>query len=221
MRMNYILTSIFVLMLSIVSAHAQTTAADCSDPRDPKVISLVKQGLSFEASNNLRAAIDSNKKILEIQPSNECALTTIAGLYGKMQDFEQEVSWARKAIQANAKFANAYLNLGNGQASLGDMKAALASFTKAREIEPKNPLPVYSLGVLAEQQEKFPEAIELYAKSVKIDPKFENGYFNLAAAYANMKRFAEARTALKKLLELNPNAQDAKDMLRQLEKEKP
>jgi tetratricopeptide (TPR) repeat protein len=184
-------------------------------------MALEQQSIKFEDSDDISAAIDTNKRILEIQPANECALNTIAGLFGKIQNFEQEVVWARKAIQANPKFANAYINLGNGQGSLGDVKGAFGSFTKARDLEPANPLPVYSLGVLAEQQEKFLEASQYYKRSVEIDPKFENGYFNLAAVYANMKRFTEAKDALTKLLELNPNAQDAKDMLRQLEREKP
>jgi tetratricopeptide (TPR) repeat protein len=37
--------------------------------------------------------------------------------------------------------------------------------------------------------------------------------------YANLKRFAEAKAALKKLLELNPDAQDAKEILQQIERE--
>ena len=36
--------------------------------------------------------------------------------------------------------------------------------------------------------------------------------------YANFKRFDEAVAALKKLLQLNPNAEDAKAMLRDIEK---
>jgi tetratricopeptide (TPR) repeat protein len=38
--------------------------------------------------------------------------------------------------------------------------------------------------------------------------------------YANFKRFDEAVAALKKLLELNPNAEDAKAMLQNIEKAK-
>jgi tetratricopeptide (TPR) repeat protein len=114
----------------------------------------------------------------------------------------------------------AYINLGSAQGSLGNLKEAEASFNKARELEPKNPLPIYSLGVLAEQQQRFQQALTFYQQSVEADPKFQDGYFNLAAMYADLKRFADAKATLKKLLQLNPNAQDAKEMLRQLERQK-
>lgn len=51
-------------------------------------------------------------------------------------------------------------------------------------------------------------------------PKFEDVYFNLAAMYANLKQFYEGIAALKKLIELNPQAEDAKAMLQQVEKER-
>ena len=109
----------------------------------------------------------------------------------------------------------------NAQAQTGQLKDAEISFRKAGELSPDDPLPIYSLGVLSEQQRKFSEAIEFYKRSVEIDPKFENGYFNLAAMLANLGRFAEAKSMLLKLLELNPQADDARAMLRQIEREIP
>ena len=38
--------------------------------------------------------------------------------------------------------------------------------------------------------------------------------------HANLKQFDEAIAALKKLIELNPKSEDAKAMLRQIEKER-
>lgn len=220
MKLPYFPASLILLISVAVVANAQKEASDCSDPKNPKVVALVRQGLEFEAKRDAKGAIETSKKVLAIEPKNECALNTIAGLYGVMSEFEQEVIYAKRAIEANPKFAKAYINLGNAQASQGNLKEAEQAFTRARELEPKSPLGVYSLGVLAEQQRKFPEAIGFYQKSVEIDPQFEDGYFSLAAMYANLKRFTEAKATLKKLLELNPNAPDAKEMLRQIEREK-
>ena len=74
--------------------------------------------------------------------------------------------------------------------------------------------------VIEEEQENFKKAVEFYRQSIEIDPKLENGYFNLAAMYAKLKQFDEAIAALKKLIELNPQAEDAKAMLREIEKDK-
>ncbi len=186
-------------MSVFVTVNAQKERSDCSDPQDPMVISLVKQAAFSEAKQDVVGAIKLNKKILEIEPKNECALNTIAGLYGVMEDFEQEIIYAKLAIEANSKFANAYINLGNAQGTRGNLKEAEEAFSKAHELAPKSPLGVYSLGVLAEQQRKFSEATGFYQKSIEIDPKFENGYFNLAAMYANLKRFARSKSHFEKI----------------------
>jgi len=219
MKVRYVQASLLVLVLA-AAASAQTQTPDCSNPQNPTILGFVKQGLELEAKHDLEGAIETSKKVLAVEPNNECALNTIAGLYGVMGNFQQEVEWARRAIEANPRFMKAYINLGNAQGSLGNVKEAEAALTKARDLEPKNPLPIYSLGVLAEQQQRFQQALTFYQLSVKADPKFEDGYFNLAAMYADLKRIAEAKATLKKLLELNPNAQDAKEMLRQLERQK-
>jgi tetratricopeptide (TPR) repeat protein len=78
----------------------------------------------------------------------------------------------------------------------------------------------YSLGGIEEDQGNFKKALEFYRQSIQIDPRFENGYFNLAVMHANLKQFDEAIAVLKKLIELNPQAEDAKAMLQQIEKER-
>ncbi len=221
MKVKYFLSISLLLLIGAAAASAQKEASDCTLPKDPAIATLVKQALLQEDKNDLAGAIETDKKILAIDAKNECAMTAAAGLYGKLGEFEQEVIWAKKAVEANPKFINAYINLGNGYALQGKLKEAAESYNKAAAIEPNNPLPIYSLGVLAEQQDKFQEALSLYQRSVRLDPKFEDGYFNLAAMYANLKRFDEAKAALKKLLEINPAAEDAKAMLRRIESIKP
>lgn len=102
---------------------------------------------------------------------------------------------------------------------MGKSKESEAAFKHANLLEPGSPLPVYSLGVLAEQKKDYMTALSYYRQSVQLDPKFENGYFNLAACYANLKQFEKASDSLKTLLKLNPNAQDAAEMLRQVDLE--
>jgi tetratricopeptide (TPR) repeat protein len=66
--------------------------------------------------------------------------------------------------------------------------------------------------MLEENKGNFKAAIIYYEKSVSRDSTFENGYFNLAAAYANIKDFKKANINILKVLELNPNAKDAREM---------
>jgi tetratricopeptide (TPR) repeat protein len=55
---------------------------------------------------------------------------------------------------------------------------------------------------------------------VALNDKFETGYFGMAAMLGNLKRFDEAIATLKKLLEINPEYQEAQRMLQQITAER-
>ena len=199
--------------------ESQKTGADAS-LQDAAIAKLIKEGIAREDTGDLKGAIEIGLKILQLDPKNIYAMNAIAGYFGKLGEFEQEVAWAQKAIAINPQFDLAHINNGNGLAGLKRYDEAAEAYNKAIRIAPQNPFGVYSLGVIEEEQGNFKKALEFYRQSIQIDPKFENGYFNLAAMHANLKQFDEAIAALKKLLELNPQLEDAKAMLRQIEKDR-
>lgn len=100
------------------------------------------------------------------------------------------------------------------------MKPAQSAFERARQLAPNDPMPVYSLGVLAENRHDVRVATMLYEQSVALDPKFDSGWFNLAAMYASAGRFDDALAALDKVLALNPKAEDARAMRQHVERDK-
>lgn len=181
---------------------------------------LMLKALAAEDAGNIADAIELHKKILESQPQNVLSINSIAGLYGTLGKFDEEVFWAKKAIDTKPTYDNAYLNYGNALAELGRIAEAKKAFEKAAVLNPKAPVAFYSLGVLAEQTRDIPQAIKYYKKSVAVDPKFENGYFNLGLGLANLKQYDEASSTIKKLLTINPNHADAKAMLKEIERAK-
>lgn len=200
----------------MASAQSQATGSQT----ESRVAELIKRELLLERAHLWRSAIDVNVEVLRLDPKNAAAMNTLAGLYGTLGEFEEEVIWARKALDIDPRFELAYTNYGNGLAALGRFQEAQAAFERANELVPMDPLPLYSLGVLAESQGKIEQALSFYERSVVLDGRFENGYFNMAAMLANLKRFDEAIAALKKLLELNPETPNAKQMLQQIEEER-
>jgi tetratricopeptide (TPR) repeat protein len=204
---------------SFESSARQKQTSGASTP-DAAIARLIKNGIAREDAGDLKGAIEIHHKILQLDPRNIYAMTTIAGLFGKLGEFEQEITWAQKAIAIDPQFDLAYINSGNALAGLKKFNEAADAYKKAIRINPQNPLGVYGLGVIGEDQGNFKKALEFYQQSIQIDPMFENGYFNLAVMHANLKQFDEAVAALKKLIELNPQAEDAKAILRQIEKER-
>jgi tetratricopeptide (TPR) repeat protein len=212
-----LLVLLSLLLVARVHLAAAQPAPDAETSRKAGILELVKQGFAREDAGDLKGAIGIYQKILVLDPKSVAAMTSIAGLHGKLGEAEQELAWTDKAIAINPRFQHAYINRGNALMALGRLDDAKAAYEKAVALDPKDPIAVYSLGVLAEQRKDFAAAVGFYARSVELDPKFENGYFNLAVAHANLGHWDDAIAAMKKTLEINPDAEDAKAMLPRLE----
>jgi tyrosyl-tRNA synthetase len=180
---------------------------------------LISEAIKREDFGDISGAIKTNLQILEISPNNIYAMNTIAGLEGLNGNFTEEIKWTQKALSIDPEFELAYVNQGTALANLGKTDEAIAKYKKAISISPKEPTAYYNLGAVYESLGEIEKALECYQKTISVDETFEHGYFNAAAMYANLKNYNEAILALKKLLQINPNAKDAKDMLKEIQKE--
>jgi len=205
-----------------VAAFQQPGATQKSGGADSslklEIARLFEEGIAREDACDLEGAIEINKKILQLDPGNKYAMNIIAGLFGKLREFEQEITWTRKAIDIDPQFDLAYINYSSALIGLKRYNEAADACKKAIQINPENPYGVYNLGVIEEENGNFKKALEFYWQSIQIDPEFENGYFNLATMYANLRQYDKAIAALKTLIELNPNAEEAKAMLLRIER---
>jgi len=182
---------------------------------------LVRRALEAEEKGQLEEAIRLHQEVVEAQPKNVRSLNSIAGLYGTMGKFQEEVTWAKKATAADPKFEFAFINLGSGYAGLGDVNHAAKAFAAAIKINPKSARGHYSLGVLHEQSGDVSKAEADYKNAVAADRSFELAYLNLGALCANQRRFDEAIDWLQRLLTINPSANDARAMLQQIRSNRP
>lgn len=183
----------------------------------PNIKAMSAQALAAENSGDLVGAIDINKKILETQPSNVCSMNSMAGLYGRLGQYDDEILWAQKAINVDKNYSPAYINYGSALASKGQLAEAKKAYEAAAQLNPKSAIPIYNLGILADKQNDYATAIQFYQNAIALDPKSEDAYYNLGIDYINLKKYPEAIAAFKKVLSLNPKAEDAKKILTELE----
>ena len=200
-------------------ASAPAAGDDASADTGPSA-ALWADERAREEAGDLEGAIHVCMQILRDHPKQPRAMNTIAGLDGRLGRYRDEVTWAYRAIHTDHRYFEAEINLGTALAQLGNVKQAQAAFERARALAPTDPMPVYSLGMLAEGRHDVPAATALYRQSVTLDPKFESGWFNLAAMQAQAKRFDDALASLDQVLAINPDAEDAKAMRRHVEADK-
>ena len=199
----------------LATAFAQDVTADEAPSAD-----LWAQERAREDAGDFDGAIHACMQILRRHPKEPRAMNAIAGLNGKLGRYRDEITWASRAIHVDRGFFEAQINLGTAEAALGNEAAARKAFQRARDLAPSSPMPVYSLGVLAERRHDVPTATALYERAVALDPTFESGWFNLAAMQAQAGRFDDALASLDKVLALHPDAQDAQAMRRHVQADK-
>jgi len=202
--------------LCAAALHAATLAQPAVDADAP----LWADEHAREDAGDLTGAIRVCMDILRQHPKDAQAMNTIAGLNGRLGRYRDEITWAQRALSADAGFFRAEINRGTALAQLGQPRQAQAAFEHARQLAPNDPMPVYSLGVLAENRRDVRAATALYEQSVRLDARFDAGWFNLAAMYATAGRFDDALAALDKVLALDPRAEDARAMRRRVEADK-
>ncbi len=112
--------------------------------------------------------------------------------------------------------ADYWVSKGQVQVEIGDttlIPAAIASLSKAIELD-STKINAYSyLGSALYKQKKYSEAIPFFKKKIEADPENPNAYMNLALCYLQLKQYEDAAEPLKKVVELNPENAKAHDFL--------
>ena len=82
---------------------------------------------------------------------------------------------------------------------------AIAAYRQAALLQPKDPEPHLSAGLLLEQQNKLSDAEAEYKQALAIDPESADAITGLANIYMRGRRFPEAATELRKLVAAHPD----------------
>ncbi len=216
MLRNHIL--VVLAMLLPMSCYAETveTVATIND-NTSTVRVLITQAANAEKKGDFQAAIDLQKKILVLEPTNIESLSKLANLYNKTDQYNDGFIWAKKALALDANYELANIAYGNALLGFGRYAEAKAVFEKVLKTNPNSALAAYGLGEIADEQEDFSSAGEYYQQAIDLDPKFADAYVSLGVAYANMYDYEDAIAAFKKALIIDPDSADAKAMLKHFE----
>jgi tetratricopeptide (TPR) repeat protein len=86
-----------------------------------------------------------------------------------------------------------------------DPDQAIEAYRQAAALQPKDPEPRLSAGLLLEKQTKFADAEDQYKQALALDPSSSDALVGLANIYMRGKRFPEAEEYLKKVVAQRPN----------------
>ena len=109
---------------------------------------------------------------------------------------------------AYAQNATDLLNSGLDKAKSGNLKGAIADWTKAIEIYPKYALAYYNRGLARDKLGDFKGAIADYTKAIEINPDYVRAYNNRGNSKHSLKDYQGAISDYTKAIKIDPSDAD-------------
>jgi protein O-mannosyl-transferase len=160
------------------------------------------------------------KRALLISPDyakSETGMASIAGLYGRMGDFDQAFALCDQTLAKEPNLYSALYNCGNIHFIAGQYGEAERLLSHAIEVAPEQAGPKHYLGRALLQDGKSPEAQPFLAAAVTMDPKIWDYHYWLAQSLEQSGNLANARSEYQFALRLNPGSTEAQTRLAALE----
>lgn len=175
-------------------------------------------GFVYNQAKRTPESIDAYRKSVAAKPDVFESNLNLGVALGRQGDKAEAAKYLKAATQLKPTahpdegLARAWLSLGLVEESQ-DPQQALAAYSEAAKLNPKDPEPHLSAGLLLEQQEKFEEALREYQTAATLDPKATEPIAGLANVYSKQKKLPEAEAQLRRLLEIDPNNSAARTQL--------
>lgn len=171
-----------------------------------KVKELTQRAETCVKAGKIYDAILIYRDILDLDANNYRSANAIAGLYGMLHQYADQISWAKQAITINPKYGLAYITVGNGYGASGEELKAEDWYRKADQLMPESPYPPYCIAVIQEKEGQARNAISNYQRCIDRDPNFADGYCGLAVCYAMIQEYDTAKKYIDQALVIDPKS---------------
>ena len=178
---------------------------------------LTRAGMAEKASQYLERSLSLNSEDPELYRYLGKAYQDLKKYPQALEAFlNYEQMLAELEHEWTEKDADFWVSKGQVQAEIGDsasLEDAIASLTKAIELDSTKTTAYSYLGSALFEQERYEEAIPFFQKRIEADPNNASAHLNLAFSYLKLERYREAVEPLEKVVELKPDNAAAHDYL--------
>jgi tetratricopeptide (TPR) repeat protein len=148
---------------------------------------------------------------------SETGMASIAGLYGRMGDFEPAFALCDQVLAKEPNLYSALYNCGNIHLTDGQYAEAERLLSHATEVSPEQAAPKHFLGRALLQDGRNAEAQPYLLQAVAMDPKVWDYHYWLAQSLERNGNIPSARAQYQEALRLNPDSGEAKMRLTAME----
>jgi tetratricopeptide (TPR) repeat protein len=173
-----------------------------TDPKD--VDSWIMLGRLQKALQNSTEALAAYKKALELDASNEDAMTGLATVYADLGDNKAAAEMLQKVADKDPN-PRSLTSLASVYEQLKDYSLAAEMLRRALDQQPGNTELKHALAEDLLLSDQLDDALKLYKDAVAEDPKDQHSLLRISQIYRQKHDFVKAREAADKAKELAPD----------------
>ncbi|MGH9512727.1 MAG: tetratricopeptide repeat protein [Terriglobales bacterium] len=167
-------------------------------------------GKTDESIAAYRKSVAANPNVFEANLN--LGLTLAQSRNPEAEQFLRAATKLTPTAQPEAGLARAWLSLAH--VIEGDKPSeALDDYREAATLQPADPEPHLSAGLLLEKQNRLQDAIQEYKQALALDPSSTDAVTGLANAYMRERQYPQAEEMLRKLVVARPNDSHARIQL--------
>ena len=129
-------------------------------------------------------------------------------VFARDRKFAEAIVEYRSALRVDPKYAEAFVGLGEAYIGVGDIKTALASYTRAADLLPQNVDVQVKTGTMYLLRRAYVDAQTFANKALAQDPKNIVALILRANAMAGLSQVDEAIKEIQEAIQLEPNRGD-------------
>jgi len=172
---------------------------------------LLSEGRPDEAFQHFEAAL----RINPYEPMSRTNIGTYLQTHGRIAEAIAQYDSALALTSDAGLRAQVYANLGAARRELGEDDLALQNFDKALQLNPNQANAWLGMGLLAQKQGRFDEAIVDFSRSINLQPTGE-AWLDLGRSLQQTGRTPEALDAYRRALQVSPGLAEAQRAMESL-----
>jgi len=146
--------------------------------------------------------------------SKQTAIAEQKGDYAKAIKEFNKIVFLEKIVPFNSRITSAYIYRGRLYFNNGNVNQALEDLNAAIKIDKKSPEAHFGIGLIRLQEGDLKEAEKEFTLVIKERPKWIEPYLSRQVAYRKLGEKDKAMADLKKVLEIDPENEAAKNAMK-------
>jgi len=164
----------------------------------------IQIALEHVKSGNLQLAEKAFIEMLQTQPNNATAITTLGIISYYLKNYDSAIVYSKRALHFYPTNAYIHYNLGNAFSERKQFDEAISCYQKALQLNPNDANAFYSLGLAFKYRGQLEEAIGCFKQALQHNPNLVDAYINLGVIFHEKRNYKESIDYFEKALQLDP-----------------